>query len=243
MNTLISRSYSGAADLQAMIELAQALRRSGQTIYPIAADLYEELADLDVQATARLWENDGRQLAGFAYVNRYQNLVDVFDAGEFTPAIETELLAWIVTAVQRRNWETGVSQVLAAGALESDRPRRAFLERNGFERQAETSILMACPLDQPILDPQLPAGFIIRPMDGEAEINAYVALHLGTHPTYQRLGLAKALIMTGMRLLKARGMDTALLGTSSKNAVMQHTAEAIGFRSVSNTLWYYLAAD
>ena len=61
---------------------------------------------------------------------------------------------------------------------------------------------------------------------------------LGTHPAYQRRGLAKALILTGMQLLKDRGIDTALLGTSSTNIAMQRTAESLGFRHVSNTLWY-----
>ena len=285
-----------------MTALTQALRAAGQMVYPIAADLYEELADLEVQAAVRLWEDDRRQLVGFAYVSQYQNLVDVFEAGEFTPAIETEMVDWAVTAMQRRNQESGKTETLDASALESDLPRLAFLERHGFQRQAESSILMACPLDQPIPAPQLPPGFSIRPMSGEAEIEAYVALHraafgtgnmtveyrrtimsapdfipeldlvavapngelaafcvcqifpddapragghkegwtdpMGTRPTYQRLGLAKALILTGMRLLKERGMDMAILGTSSQNLAMQRTAEAVGFRKATNTLWY-----
>ena len=285
-----------------MTALTQALRAAGQMVYPIAADLYEELADLEVQAAVRLWEDDRRQLVGFAYVSQYQNLVDVFEAGEFTPAIETEMVDWAVTAMQRRNQESGKTETLDASALESDLPRLAFLERHGFQRQAESSILMACPLDQPIPEPQLPPGFTIRPLRGETEIEAYVALHraafgtgnmtveyrrtimsapdfipeldlvavapngelaafcvcqifpddapragghkegwtdpMGTHPTYQRLGLAKALILTGMRLLKERGMDMAILGTSSQNLAMQRTAEAVGFRKATNTLWY-----
>ena len=47
-----------------MVELTQSLRSSGQRVYPIAADLYEELTDPEVQATVRLWENDHRRLAG-----------------------------------------------------------------------------------------------------------------------------------------------------------------------------------
>ena len=302
MSTLASRSYTGPADLQAMIDLTQALRARGQTVYPIAADLYEELAEASVQVTARLWENDRRQLAGFAYVSQYQNLVDVFDEGELTPALETEMIDWATAAVQRRNQETSETQTLDASVLESDLPRLAFLERHGFQRQAESSILMSRSLEQTIPEPRLPPGFIIRPMAGESEIEAYVALHraafgteqmtveyrrtimsapdflpeldlvavapdgalaafcvcqifpddtpraggrkegwtdpVGTHPAYQRQGLVKALILTGMRLLKERGLDTAILGTSSQNAAMQLTAEAIGFRKASNTLWY-----
>ena len=166
---------------------------------------------------------------------------------------------------------------------------------------------MSRSLNLPIPEPQLPPGFIIRPMGGEVEIDAYVALHraafgteimtveyrrtiisapdyipeldlvavapdgdlaafcvcqifpddspragglkegwtdpLGTHPAYQRLGLATALLLTGMRLLKARGMDTAILGTSSSNLAMQHTARSVGYQDASNTLWYSKSVD
>ena len=299
---MISRVYENDNDLQAMVALTQALRANGQAVYPIAADLYEELADPDTQITARLWETPQRQLVGFVYVSRYQNLVDVFDERVFTPALEAEMMAWAVTAVRQRNQRRGEVQTLDASALDSDLRRLEMLTRYGFERQSETSLLMACPLTQPAAEPRLPPGFTIRPMGGEAELEAYVALHraafgtgnmsvdyrrtimsapdylpeldlvavapngelaafcvcqifpddtpraggqregwtdpIGTHPAYQRLGLAKALMLAGMRLLQSRGMDTALLGTSSENLPMQRLAEAVGFHKVSNTLWY-----
>ncbi len=302
MSILTPRPYTGPADLQAMIDLTQALRARGQKVYPIATDLYEELADTDAQVAARLWENAQGELVGFAYVNQYQNLVEVFDADEITPDLEAEMVAWVVSAMQRRNQERNYTHPLDAYVLEDDLARQAFLERHGFQRTAETSILLGRSLDQPIPEPHLPPGFAIRPMGGEAEVEAYVALHraafdtdnmtveyrrtimnapdyipeldlvavapngelaafcvgqifpddtpraggkkegwtdpVGTHPNYQRLGLAKALLLAGMRALKARGIDMALLGTSSENLAMQHTAEAVGFRNASNTLFY-----
>lgn len=302
MNLLTSRLYTGAADLQAMIDLTQALRARGQKVAPIAADLYEELADADAQASARLWENEQGALIGFVYVSPWQNLVDVIDEQVMTPALEMEMVAWAVSAMQARNQAKGTSDTLDASALDDDLPRLAFLERYGFQRQSESSILFGCRLDQPIPEPQLPPGFVIRPMGGEAEVEAHVAMHraafgtdnmtvayrrtmmsapdylpeldlvavapngdlaaycmcqifpddsprasgqkegwtdpVATHPDYQRLGLAKALMLAGMYLLKARGIDTAILGTSSENIAMQRTAEAIGFRRVSTTLFY-----
>ncbi len=299
---MITRPYTGPADLQAMTDLTQVLRARGQTVYPIATDLYEELANPSVQAAACLWENGRGELAGFAYVSQYQNLVDVFDERQWSPLLEAEMMVWAERAVQRRNQVEGETQTLDASALESDLPRLAMLERYGFVRQAESSLLMARSLGQPIPTLQLPSGFSIRPMGGEAEIEAYVALHraafgteqmtveyrrtimsapsyipeldlviaapngdlaalcicqiftddapraggqkegwtdpVATHPNYQRLGLAKALLLHGMRVLQERGMDTALLGTSSLNNAMQRTAEAVGFRRVSNTVWY-----
>ncbi|MDX1437927.1 MAG: GNAT family N-acetyltransferase [Anaerolineales bacterium] len=63
---------------------------------------------------------------------------------------------------------------------------------------------------------------------------------LGTHPKFQRRGLAKALISTGLGLLKARGVEQATLGTSNKNLPMQRLAEAAGFAIESEKLWFSL---
>ena len=207
-------------------------------------------------------------------------MVDVFDAAEPAAAtLENEMMAWMVKAARQRNRARGVTLTLDASSLEDDLSRLAFLERSGFTRQEESSFLMGCPLDPPISIPTLPPGFSIRPMGGENEIEAYVALHrasfgtenmtiayrqsimsapgyipeldlvaiapdgtlaafcvcqifpddapraggqkegwtdpVGTQPDYRGMGLAKALMLTGMSLLSERGIDTAVLGTSS----------------------------
>jgi len=301
MSNLTSRPYD-PFDLQSMIALCHSLRQQGQVIYPIAADLHEELADPAVQATARLWIDDQQRLAGFAYVSRYQNLVDAFDAARFSPEIEKELVAWAVAAQQKRELASGEAGTLDASSLETDLPRIAFLERHGFERLMDSSLLLARALDEHIPEPRLPDGFMIRPLSGEAKLDAYVALHrtafgsenmtiayrqaimhapdyipeldlvavapggelaalcvcqifpddtaragglkegwtdpVSTHPAYRRQGLAQALILTGMHLFRERGIDTALLGTSSENAAMLALAGSLGFHTASNTLWY-----
>jgi ribosomal protein S18 acetylase RimI-like enzyme len=284
-----------------MIRLTELLRIRGQKVYPIAADLYEELEDRDVQVTVRLWEDEHRNLLGFAYINRYQNLVDVFDASIFTQDIESQMMDWIVSAARQRNQKRGVTLTLDASCSQNDQQRLLFLERHGFARQTDSSLLLARSLLDPLPAVLLPSGYSIRPMRGTAEIETYVSLHraafgtdimtisyrqsimnspnyipeidllavtpdgslaafcmcqifpddepraggqkegwtdpVGTHPAHRRQGLAQALIITGMHVLQERGIDTALLGTSSTNEAMLHTAEKIGYRSVSTTLW------
>lgn len=61
---------------------------------------------------------------------------------------------------------------------------------------------------------------------------------VATHPDFQRRGLARALLLTGLHGLKQRGMDRAVLGTSSENAAMQQLARAVGYRVQSTTLWF-----
>jgi ribosomal protein S18 acetylase RimI-like enzyme len=61
---------------------------------------------------------------------------------------------------------------------------------------------------------------------------------VGTHPKYQRLGLARALLLTGLQLLKEHGMSSVQLGTSGENIAMQKTAEAVGFTVEYRTIWF-----
>jgi len=64
-----------------------------------------------------------------------------------------------------------------------------------------------------------------------------------THPRFQRLGLSRALLLTGLCLLKERGMLSAHLGTSGDNIAMQKTAEAVGFRVEHKTIWFSRAIN
>jgi ribosomal protein S18 acetylase RimI-like enzyme len=61
---------------------------------------------------------------------------------------------------------------------------------------------------------------------------------VSTHPKFQRLGLARALLLTGLKLLKERGMASAHLGTSGDNLAMQKTAQSVGFTIEHKTIWF-----
>ena len=61
---------------------------------------------------------------------------------------------------------------------------------------------------------------------------------VAVHPRFQRMGLARALLLRGMQLLKERGMMSAHLGTSGDNIAMQKTAESVGFTLEYTNLWF-----
>jgi len=61
---------------------------------------------------------------------------------------------------------------------------------------------------------------------------------VAVHPRYQRMGLARVLLLRGMQLLKERGMMSAHLGTSGDNIAMQKTAESVGFTVEYKNLWF-----
>lgn len=61
---------------------------------------------------------------------------------------------------------------------------------------------------------------------------------VATHPRFRKLGLARALLLTGLGLLNERGMEKAGLGTSGDNIAMQRTAESVGFYILHKVIWF-----
>jgi ribosomal protein S18 acetylase RimI-like enzyme len=66
---------------------------------------------------------------------------------------------------------------------------------------------------------------------------------LATHPSHEGRGLARALLCAGMTLLRARGAERALLGTSRDNRAMQAAAQAVGYRIESERVWFNWCAQ
>jgi mycothiol synthase len=300
--SLSNRTYAGDADLQAMIDLLVAVRPAERlTDYPGVVDLHELLALPEVQANTRLWFATNGQIAAFAFVDSYQNLRFEFNQLASAANVESDIIAWGISCIQRTMQERGETLTLDTSCREDDIERLALLARHGFVPEDIKSLHMVRSLHEPIPVPQLPAGFTIRPVAGEHEAEALVTLHqaafgtnnmtvaerlammrvpvydleldllviapdgrlaaycmcsiseqenertgrkegytdpIATHPDYQRLGLAKALLLTGLHELKRRGMETAVLGTSSHNIAMQRTAESVGFQVQSTKLWF-----
>ena len=297
-----SRTYSGVKDLQSMLDLLVAVRPADRiTDYPSMVDLHETLALTHVQDNTRLWFDAQDQMVGFAFVDHYYTLRFEFDQQAAQPDTESEIVAWGVACIRRAIQKNGESRTLDAGCHDDNIERIALLERHGFLRQKGHALHMVRSLNEPIPNPQVPAGFGIRHVTGEHEVEALVSLHraafgtenmtvqerlammgvpeydseldllaiapdgrfaatcmcsisqeenaltgrnegytdpIATHPDFQRRGLARALLLTGFLRLKQRGMDVAALGTGSENVAMQRTAQAVGFRVQSTTLWF-----
>jgi ribosomal protein S18 acetylase RimI-like enzyme len=61
---------------------------------------------------------------------------------------------------------------------------------------------------------------------------------IGTRPDFQRLGLARAVVLAGLQQLRNYGMDSALIGTGSWNVATQQLCQSAGFRLLYNVAWY-----
>jgi ribosomal protein S18 acetylase RimI-like enzyme len=66
---------------------------------------------------------------------------------------------------------------------------------------------------------------------------------IGTHPSYRRMGLGRAVVSAGLIGLKNAGAIRVRLGTSSDNIAMQRLASELGFTCVSEKLWFSKAVS
>jgi GNAT superfamily N-acetyltransferase len=81
------------------------------------------------------------------------------------------------------------------------------------------------------------AGYCYCILSHEEEASVGFTDPVATHSRYQRLGLARALLLTGLHKLKERDAGIAMLGTSSENVAMQRAAESVGFQLAWSKVW------
>ena len=61
---------------------------------------------------------------------------------------------------------------------------------------------------------------------------------LGAHPRYQGLGLGRAALLAGMRLLLDRGARTIELTVDAGNDAAKQLYESVGYQRVNSRLWF-----
>jgi mycothiol synthase len=299
---MISRPYQAPSDLEAMIQLLLTAR-SAEAIsdYPSVVDLRQLFSLKEIRSATQIWETEEGQLTGFALVDSVNNLLFELDPHKATPEVEDQVIAWGLGHISQDYIVDQNGPALDATCRSEDNARKTFLERHGFVRVPGEAVIMIRSLTGAIPSPILPPGFTIRPMKGEQEIEAYVALHrdafgtrnmtkearlaimhspdyipeldlvavdpqgtlaalcvcripprdhersghrrgwtdpVATHPFYRRRGLSKALLLTGLQLLMARGLQEALLPTNGDNIPMIRAANEAGFTIRSTKYWY-----
>lgn len=276
----------------------QALRSfiKGQASKSRIVDFEEQISLSTVRATLRIW-NEGARILGFAYVDDFSNLwFDTVPEYGDLEELNGEIIEWSVACVRNRKIESGGLRTLDSSCSADDTNRIAILSGHGFRREEIRTLHYSRSLAEQIAHYPLPAGFLIRPMQGRDEVESLIALHqaafgtanmsiearlammsaphysheldlvavspdgelaafcvcgledpahglgftdpIGTHPHYRRMGLAKALVSSGLIALRSMGANTVELGTSSENVAMQCLAHESGFLCVSEKLWF-----
>ena len=293
MNPISSRLYESKKDFRIIVDLTSRSRPpEHRNDYPRPVDIEEDLARPAIRANTQLWF-DGEQPVSWAYVDEFNNLRWEI-AHPYEELLGSEIVKWGETCILK-TLGTGESATLDASCKEDYGERISFLEQYGFYQTDDVTIYMMRSLSQPISEPELPTGFVIRPIAGTQEAEAVATMHraafgtsymttenrlalmstseydasldlvvvapegriaancicsvneeqetgstdpVATHPHYQRRGLARALLLAGMKLLRERGMKSAHLGTSGGNIAMQRVAESVGFGVEYRTIWF-----
>ena len=84
-----------------------------------------------------------------------------------------------------------------------------------------------------------PAGFIVSFIPEPGSRGAYGTIGcLGVFPEYRRRGIATALVLDALGLLKARGCEYAYVGTPERNSKAIGLYEGLGFRPIFRIRFY-----
>jgi mycothiol synthase len=295
-STYTNRPFEGDHDLQAMNDLVSCRPPQRMMAFPSIVDLQEISGTQEGQEAFHLWHS-GEKLAAFAYLSGDFLAFEVLSGEPFEPLAE-HILGW---AVEQLAATDEPPESIFTGCREEDTPRTGFLQQRGFTADPVRTIHFTRSLTDPIPAPVLPEGFSIRPLAGDTEVDAWLAVHhaahesaqmtaefrrsmmraaeycpeldlvvlapdgrlaayvmchfsgeenhlrkqnvgytdpVATHPNFQGKGLARALLLEGFLRLKAAGMEIAEVSTSADNMGMVRTAESVGYRQASTTIFF-----
>jgi len=292
MPTISSRPYEGEKDFHTMLDLQNKIRPAAHAKdYPAKVDIEENLAVEEIRANVKLWFDDDRPI-GWAYVDDFRNLRWELEQ-PYAQTVGAEMVAWGEDCIHKK-LAAGESSTLDASCREDYQERLDFLNKHGFRQTEIFSVHMKRDFSKPVPEPDLPNGYLIRPVKGVEEAEAIAAAHraafdsdymttenrliimnsseydptldlvviapdgtiagyctcstdssgegqtdpIAVHPSHQRKGLSKALLLKGLKLLKERGMKSVHFTTSGDNISMQKSGESAGFFLESRTLWF-----
>jgi mycothiol synthase len=182
-SAMTMRLFAGAADLQAIVDLFNAIESTdqigaGTSVAELQIDLDNPM--IDPTRDLALWEDDRGQLIALGAL--WMQPVDQLIEAQFWMRIHPEMRGIglerdVIDWGTERLRELAIARKLPARLRLSTRDDNAYListfNHNGC--QFDRSFFdMARPLDQPINAMPLPEGFTIRPLDGESELAAWV---------------------------------------------------------------------
>jgi len=172
---ITSRPYADETDYERMRALLRTIVvLQGVPTYCTVGDLdWGRFTDEDPDAvhTAQLWL-DGDHVVAIAWPDGTQ--VDLMTHPECR-ALENEMLQW---AEQGYIGGTEADKPFAAWGLEHAHARTTILRQRGYTRSDKHFVWRARSLDGDLPVPMLPDGFTLRHVEGEADVEQRVEVHL-----------------------------------------------------------------
>ncbi|MCH8850455.1 MAG: N-acetyltransferase, partial [Chloroflexi bacterium] len=126
--------------------------------------------ELDPTSEIRLWF-EGDALVGWAWLTPPASL-DFHLHPDRGDALLKQMLGWLT----ERSKE-GAANERSFWALDHDRSSVALLRRNGYRRTEQHFVHALRRLDGEVAAPVLSDGFVVRPIRGDEELSARVAVH------------------------------------------------------------------
>jgi mycothiol synthase len=190
--------------------------------------------------TGRTGSLDANCREAYLARNSFLHLYGFQRTGEFNVSMRRQLSE----PIQACQLPEGFSIRPIAGSHEAEAV--AAMHRAAFGTDFMTAENRLVIMNTSEYDPSL--DLIVIAPDGTIAANCICSVNeregtgntdpVATHPRFQRIGLARALLLAGLRLLKGCGMTSAHLGTSGNNIAMQRAAESVGFTIERKTIWF-----
>ena len=166
----------------------------------------------------------------------------------FTEVRQHDILRWSGTSLPEPELPDGIaSRRFRPGdeASLAEAQNAAFGGQWGFSPNTVEQIAYAVGMSR-----TTPDGVALL-MDGDA-VAAYCSTQtvgrppelagsvfmLGAHPRYQGLGLGRAALLAGMRLLLDRGVRTIELTVDAENGAARQLYESVGYQRVNGRRWF-----
>ena len=186
------RPYAGEADLQPLADLLNACEEADRLGFGVSVDGLRHSLQAPAPEFISLWEDDDGKLAGFANIQAIRPSPEGIEGWlgfSVHPAargsdLGDRIIEWAVARMRAAGQEKGIRARLVTQARDDESYRNSLLKKSGFT-VAGYMFMMARRLDE-LPEPQLPDGFKLRAPAGEAEAEAWVAMHNETFAESQR---------------------------------------------------------
>ena len=142
-----------------------------------ATDFEEDIALEQVRQDTRVWQDQNGRTVAFALIDPGNNLCFSWEQASHTAELEVQIVDWGLSCMRRRNLESGQTATLDASCHPENKLRLSFLERHGFRKEAIRTLEYERDLQLAIPESFLPAGFSLRAVKGEEQVDQLAALH------------------------------------------------------------------
>jgi ribosomal protein S18 acetylase RimI-like enzyme len=187
-------------DLSKLVDFIFRIRKPEELPqFPTRVDLEELMDSRQIRELTQFWLDDSGNIAGYAFIDpRFCNLDFEVEPVRDTVRLQKEIIPWGIETFKQLKSKGKVAReaTLDTNCNERDTLRVELLKSFGFiPRDLMTLHLTRC-LSDPIPPVALPAGFTIRPVTGEDEVDAVTALF---HAAYGSERMTREDILSIMR--------------------------------------------